>query len=297
MQTFREKGLDYVKELVTSNVDDLAKLIEYNEKNAYRFFRISSEIFPHISNEQLEDLLGDYDIEFMRAKLESIGATVRKYGHRITAHPGQYAQLGTPSPDVLRRTIRDLTHHAMIFHAMGLEPRHGTVMIIHGGGTYGDKAAALLRWEKSFQALPHEVSKYIALENDETQYSIVDLLPLCERNGIPLCVDFFHHACMFGSYDDLLKDTATLDRVHNTWASRGIKQKIHISSQKLGARVGTHDDYITPGSLKGILAVCKKWGADVMCECKQKDLCMQKILDEYFVREFTGNTFYWKLNI
>jgi UV DNA damage endonuclease len=297
MQTFREKGIEYVRSLVTANVADLAKLIEYNEQHGYRFFRISSEIFPHISNEELGEMIDNYTIDFTHKQLAEIGAAVRKYGHRITAHPSQYVQLGTPRDEVLRRSIRDLRHHAEIFNAMGLEPRHGTVMILHGGGSYGDKAATLARWEKSYSELPEDIRKYIVLENDETQYSVMDLLPMCERNRIPICIDFFHHECMFGSYDDLIKNEDLLTRVHNIWASRGIKQKIHYSSQRDGARLGTHDDYIKSGALKDILKFCAKWSSDIMCECKQKDLCLQRVLDEYFVKQYSGESFYWKLNI
>ena len=48
-RTFDEKGLDYTSELVMKNVADLYKIIQWNEDNGIKFFRMSSETFPWAS--------------------------------------------------------------------------------------------------------------------------------------------------------------------------------------------------------------------------------------------------------
>ena len=48
-RTFQEKGLEYTSELVLQNVADLYSIIEWNEQNNIKFFRLSSEMFPWAS--------------------------------------------------------------------------------------------------------------------------------------------------------------------------------------------------------------------------------------------------------
>ena len=52
-KTLEKKGWIYYNELVLSNVRDLNKILEWNEKNGIRAFRMSSDLFP------LKHLVGD----------------------------------------------------------------------------------------------------------------------------------------------------------------------------------------------------------------------------------------------
>lgn len=67
-----------------------------------------------------------------------------------------------------------------------------TVFILHGGGTYGDKKKTMKRWVKNYKKLPLNMRKWIVLENDERNYSPMDLIEICEKNKIPICLDTFH---------------------------------------------------------------------------------------------------------
>lgn len=282
---------DRARELASANIADLVKIIEYNERLGIRFFRLTSNLFPHAENPKAPGS-GD-GIDFARPALAECGRLARSYGHRITMHPGQFAQLGSPRPEVVAQTGRDLAHHADIFLAMGLSPALGSVMIIHGGGSFGDKSATLGRWATAFRALPEQVRQFISLENDDYQYTVLDLLPLCEREKIPLCIDFFHHICLGADTFDIF-DAGLLRRVIATWTSRGIKPKCHWSDQAAGKRKGAHDDYIAliPDE---ILDFAHEYGVDIMCECKKKDLCVQRLLERHFTRNVSGNGVSWSL--
>lgn len=294
LETLRKEGVELAHQLARNNLQDLVKIIEYNEKIGIRFFRLSSEIFPHMENPRLAQFPGfeNYDIEFARGLLEEAGKLARSYGHRITMHPAQFAQLGSPRDDVIKQTIRDLTMHAKILLMMGLSPNLGSVMVIHGGGSYGDKAATLRRFADNFRRLPRETSQFIVLENDEFQYSVMDLLPVCEELGIPLCVDYFHHAVMKPGFD--IYDEKLVARVLRTWKIRGIKPKCHWSSQAPRSRPGTHSDCMRaiPAEL---LAICAKNDCDIMIEAKNKDLCALKMYKKYFTRN-PGRPLLWTYN-
>ena len=57
---------------------------------------------------------------------------------RLTFHPGQYNVVGTPCKN-FEQTINDLKCHADILDLMGCNEH--SVMVVHGGGVYGDKCA------------------------------------------------------------------------------------------------------------------------------------------------------------
>jgi UV DNA damage endonuclease len=283
LDSILKRGEEYMDELSFSNIDALKQTILYNEELGIRFFRITSVLFPHMENPRADKLLGKRrNISKFADKLREVGAIARGLGHRLTFHPDHYAQLGSPRPDIVEQTTRDLGLHAEIFGYLGYTPELGSVMVIHGGGTYGDKAATLARFERNFDALPEHVRKFIVLENDEWSYSVIDLLPLCERKNIPLVIDFFHHEIGHSDQFDIF-DEALLDRIIAIWRRRGIKPKCHWSNQKIGARKGTHDDYIDHIPQK-ILDFCVKYGVDMMCECKMKERCALKLLQKHFIK-------------
>lgn len=281
------------------NVDTLERIIEYNERVGIRFFRIASHMFPHVDNPAADAIVGhERNIAFARPALERAGALARRLGHRLTFHPDHFTQLGSPRADIVARSVRDLGTFARVFEYLGYTPELGSVMVFHGGGGHGDKTAALERFERTFRAMPETTRRFVALENDEFTYSIADLLPMCERLGIPLVVDVFHHSVMFpDTWQALFDDAHTLDRISAIWRRRGIVQKIHVSSQAPGARPGTHADFIDADAIRfgDIMRLCVHYGADIMCECKFKEACAMRILERYFVRgEHEDGRIWWR---
>jgi UV DNA damage endonuclease len=283
-------GVELARKLAIANIQDTKLILQWNEQNGIRFFRLTSELFPHINNHLAGSAILEYKIDFAKPYLQELGALSRRHGHRITAHPGQFVQLGTPKEDVLQRSILDLTTHADIFLAMGLTPQLGSVMVVHGGGVYGDKSETLARWCKNYQALPEHVRQFVVLENDEYGYGVLDLLPWCEKYDIPLVIDWFHNIC-FKKIHEAKNDgtnvgfgphsTDIIERIVAIWRRRGIKPKCHYSEQADGMRVGTHSDFISELPAD-ILGVCAKYDIDIMCECKQKQACMLPLLTRHF---------------
>ena len=62
-RTFEAKGLSYVSELALKNVQDLCKIIQWNEENGIKFYRMSSDIFPWASEYEFEDLPDWFNIQ------------------------------------------------------------------------------------------------------------------------------------------------------------------------------------------------------------------------------------------
>ena len=291
LKTAASQGLDYVKKLASNNVDDLLKIIIFNEAHGIRFFRISSGLFPHLGNPKL-GIDANYDLSFIKDKLKVIGSYAKRHGHRLTMHPGQFVQLGSPKPEVVQQSLIDLKNHAEIFRLMNYKPEDGAVLVIHGGGTFGNKTETLQRWKNNYLKLPDHVRNYVVLENDEISYSIMDLLPLCEELNMPFCLDVFHNKI---SRDWVPITRKLLRRILNTWKRRHIVPKIHVSEQQPGLRRGAHSFTLDRLPLYLFLVPKQfKTSLDIMLEVKDKEVSVFKMYHKYFdiKMDSTGRVIY-----
>ncbi|GBE89775.1 UV-endonuclease UvdE-domain-containing protein [Sparassis latifolia] len=226
METIRKNGLQYAKDLGLQNSRDLIKIIQWNEDNNIRFFRVSSEMFPFASHS-----IHGYSLEYAAKELKAAGDLAKRFGHRLTAHPGQFTQLASPHENVITASVRELDYHCQMLRYMELDK--DSVIILHMGGVYGDKPATLERFRETFRTrLTQEMRDRIVLENDEMCYSADELLPVCRELEIPLVFDY-HHNWINPSTHPLAE---LLPQILATWAPRGIRPKQHLSEPRPGAQ-------------------------------------------------------------
>lgn len=216
-QTYSQAIYDFLTDYCIRNLNSMYQILSWNRRNNIFFYRMSSDMFPHINNLKIKPHMTDQhwesysSLEFAKLLLQEIGKYAQKYQIRLTMHPDHYNQLATKTESVLENTLSDLTYHGLILEYLyqGAElynkhlqntdrtPKenimtHG-VLCVHGGGTYNDKPAAIKRWKTNFKKLPKFVQKRIALENDERGYNVEDLLPTCNELKILLIFDFHHY--------------------------------------------------------------------------------------------------------
>ena len=60
-----EQGIDPLKEKIVQNLNDLIKMIEWNEQNGIKVFRLSSELFPHKTNPLVPSYTFDFAESFL----------------------------------------------------------------------------------------------------------------------------------------------------------------------------------------------------------------------------------------
>lgn len=264
LETLKKNGIEYVKDLALQNLRDLLTTLKWNKEHDIYFMRMSSDMFPFASHQEY-----GYSIDFAMDILKEIGDYAKNNNMRLTMHPGQYNVLSSPDDNIIKRTLLDLSHHANIMDAMGLD-QHG-VMIVHGGGVYGDKKKALERLENNINLLPENIRRRLVLENCEMAYTIEDLLPISEKRLIPIVIDMHH--------DDINPSSKNpyyyFKRVFRIWKLRGIKPKIHISNSVPGVSLSDsktvrrkHSDYIE-FIHKEIYMLT--FDIDIMLECKMKE--------------------------
>ena len=224
-----------MQELGLSNARDIVKMIRWNHRFGIKFMRLSSEMFPFASHHEYGYSLAPFAAE----TLAEAGKVAGELGHRLTTHPGQFTQLGSPRKEVITAAVRDLDYHAEMLSLLKLPEQldRDAVMILHMGGTYGDKEATLDRFRENYAKLSEGVKARLVLENDDVSWSMHDLLPICEELNIPFVLDYHHHNIVFdksireGSHDVI----AFYDRIRATWARKRITQKMHYSEQTAAA--------------------------------------------------------------
>ncbi|KFA79867.1 hypothetical protein S40288_03746 [Stachybotrys chartarum IBT 40288] len=273
-----ERGLKYVQELGLANARDIVKMLRWNDKFGIKFMRLSSEMFPFASHDEYGYKLAPFASEV----LAEAGKVAGELGHRLTTHPGQFTQIASPRKEVVSAAFRDLEYHDEMLSLLRLpeQANRDAVMILHMGGTYGDKAATLDRFRQNYMKLPEGVKKRLVLENDDVAWSVHDLLPICEELNIPLVLDYHHHNIIFdpsireGSLDIM----SLYDRIQKTWSKKGIKQKMHYSEQTSSAI--TPRDRRKHSARVRVLPPCDR-DMDLMIEAKDKEQAVFELMRTY----------------
>jgi len=251
-------------------------MLRWNDKYGIKFMRLSSEMFPFASHEEYGYKLTPFAAE----TLAEVGKVVAELGHRVTTHPGQFTQLGSPRKSVIDNALRDLEFHDEMLSLLKLpeQMNRDAVMILHLGGVFGDRAATLDRFRENYKTLPQGVKNRLVLENDDVSWSVHELLPICEELNIPMVLDYHHHNIIFDKEQirEGTKDICDLyPRIKATWDRKNIKQKMHYSEPTPAAITGTQRRKHNPRV--ATLPPCAD-DMDLMIEAKDKEQAVFELM-------------------
>jgi len=118
-----------------------------------RFMRISSELFPFASHVKygysLDYAAADLKVRLPPSRvsyadptppLKAAGDLANGYGHRLTLHPGQFTQIGSPKESVVEASVRELqcmSYSIWLFGCYSTEPDridHCSILQLMGMG-------------------------------------------------------------------------------------------------------------------------------------------------------------------
>ncbi len=263
----RTAALAKASEICLHNADNLLLAVRAAQRLGIGAFRIMSPLFPRMTHPEVGYALEDLpQAETIAARMSAVRTFAQEHGIRLSFHPDQFVVLSSPHGHVVENSVRELEYHAFLAELVGAD-----VINIHGGGTYGDKDAALARFAEVFRRLPENVAARLSVENDDVSYTVADLLPMCVKCGLPLVYDAHHHRC---NPDGLGVCEAT-DLAAQTW--RGREPYCHISSPREGwnSNPKPHADYIDPAD------VPECWHGRAMTvdvEAKAKELAVVRLM-------------------
>jgi UV DNA damage endonuclease len=254
---------EFIRGIYLNNISNLAKMLPVIRENGVKLFRISSAMLPLA--DQVDRSLWDNDE--LRAGLRKAGDFVKANGMRVSTHPGQFCVLSSDSDTVAENANKELEIHGWLFDAMGLDESPFYAINIHGGKS--DRTSLLIDRIKS---LPNNVRKRLTLENDESAYSVLDLVEVHKHTGVPIVFDSHHHT--FNEGDLTMEEAFQVSCA--TWQN-GIKPLQHISNTEPELMNGSFPDrrkhsamihYVPEPQLSSL----KKDEIDVDVEAKLKNL-------------------------
>jgi UV DNA damage endonuclease len=225
---FKLGGLQLASDISLANAKDLLTILQWNERNGIRLFRLGSELFPRWNHYELADLPG---INEIARHLRAAGDYAKAHGHRITTHPGPFHILGSPDATVVDNSIVSLERHSELFDLMGFAPSYENKINIHIGATYGDKPGTINRWLRNYDRLSDSCKARLVIENDDkaSMYSVRDLYTMVHAEiGIPITFDYWHHTFNTGD----LSEQEAFFMARETWTKHGVTQCTHYSESR-----------------------------------------------------------------
>jgi UV DNA damage endonuclease len=273
---------------LSRSLELLDAVFRYLDRNDIRMYRMSSGVVPYGTHPDLPQFDHRRQIAECAGGLAELGARARAQGLRLSTHPGQYTVMNAPDPEIARKSMLDLEQDAALLDAMGLGPE--AVIVIHVGGVYGEREAAMDRWVRTWEAVSDRVRARLVLEHDETSYHLGHVLEIHRRTGVRVVFDLHHHRCFPAPG---LEDPAeALAAAYATWP-RDVRPKAHLSSPRTELRtlkrkvpgerklkevlvppaLDQHADFVTPFDLVELIRAAPG-PLDVMLEAKAKDLAL-----------------------
>jgi UV DNA damage endonuclease len=264
----RRERLDRLSELCRHNALRLADALAYCARHGIGDFRINSQLLPLYTHPsfgyRLSDLPGGSEIG---ALLAGCGSFARKHRLRTTFHPDQFVLLNSPSKEVTDRSVEELAYQAELADLVGAD-----VVNIHGGGAYGEPAAALDRLRRRIERLPEVIRRRLTLENDDRVFRPADLLPVCRATGVPMVYDVHHHRVL---PDGLSIEEATRAALA-TWRREPL---FHVSSPINGWKgkdANRHHDFLSAADFPGCWRSLRR-NLTVEVEAKAKEVAVLRL--------------------
>jgi UV DNA damage endonuclease len=264
-------------------------ILDHCDRHDIRMYRMSSDIAPYATHPDMPQFHGM--VAESDAELRALGRKARLLGIRMSFHPSQFVVLNSPDPELISKSVWDLTSQAEMLDRMELGPE--AVMVIHVGGAYGDVPASRQRWIETWGTLPEPVRRRLVLEHDDIRFSAADVLHIHEHTGVRLIFDHQHFWCL---NPEGLAMRPTLERILATWPD-GVRPKVHFSTPNTGMRelkrrdkttkrlktvavapVWTgHADFANPFEFCAFMRMAEGLEFDVMLESKVKDLALLRL--------------------
>jgi UV DNA damage endonuclease len=264
----------------------VAQILQYAAAHGIHMYRLSSNIAPYYTDLTRPEF--GHQLDEAGAELAAVGALARQLDIRLSMHPGQYTVLNSPDECIAAAARRELQYATDVLDWMG-QPDDNKV-ILHIGGVYGDKPAALARWIAQYATLPERVRARLVIENDDRLYRMGDVLEVHAATGAPVVFDNLHHTL---NPTAGLPERAALAAALATWPA-GQTPKTHYSDRRTEPievkrkgmvkltkpSYGAHADYVDPARFAAYRQAAQGLpDFDVMFEAKAKDLAVRRVMD------------------
>lgn len=262
----KNKDYNKINELIISNLTNLKKILTYNIKNNIHFFRMSSNLIPLATK---DDVCFDY-IEPYKKYYNELSKIINENNIRVDFHLPEFCVLNSTTKEVVKNSIKIIEYHYNLLNSIKIKNK---VLVLHIGSSVLGKKNSITRFINNFNKLPNYLKDIIVIENDDKIFNIEDCLEINKKTNIPIVLDYHHYLCN--------PSNLNYDEIFSTW---NITPKIHFSSpkSKIKKEFRSHNDYIDSNEFIKFLNQIKDldYDLDIMIEAKQKDNALFKLIRE-----------------
>ncbi|MCM3569938.1 UV DNA damage repair endonuclease UvsE [Neobacillus mesonae] len=285
----KHERMEKLRAITAENLLHTKRILYYNIAHEIKLYRLSSSLVPLATHPEAKwDFITPFKKEW-----EELGEIIQQAGIRASFHPNQFTLFTSPKEEVTMNAVKDMEYHYQMLKAM--DALELGLINIHIGGAYGDKSSTLQRFHQNLKQLPSEIKRVMTLENDDKTYDVLETLMTCERENVPMILDYHHHMANPGEVDLPLY----LQRIFQTWKTRNLIPKVHLSSPKSDQAFRSHAGFVSIDFVLPFLKMAKELNQDfdIMIEAKQKDLAMQRLVEEVAsirgVKRITSSSVEW----
>ncbi|WP_077617033.1 UV DNA damage repair endonuclease UvsE [Bacillus sinesaloumensis] len=268
----KEERMEKLKSVTAQNLQHTKRILHYNIAHEIELYRLSSSLVPLATH---PDVMWDFVTPFKK-EWDELAQMIKQNKMRVSFHPNQFTLFTSTREEVTENAILDMEFHYKMLKSLNALDKG--VLNIHIGGAYGDKEKSLIRFHQNLKKLPAEFKKQMTLENDDKTYDVKETLLACEKENIPMVLDYHHHMANPGD----VELPHYLERIFNTWNDRPTVPKVHISSPKSEKAFRPHADFVSLEFIMPFLKMAKELDQDfdIMIEAKQKNLAMRKLIED-----------------
>lgn len=278
----RGEALSILGERILENLNTTHESMKLAKNNGWGY-RISSTLFPlfnldkaqielrHLPNlSQIQDKIKDI-------RLFNYQYTPREF--RISFHPDHFNVLCSANPEVVRRTINELDHHAWMMDEFAGESSRSYwyPLNIHMSRSSGDPETIAREFIQNFKKLSPRVQSRLVLENEDKGVWTPDRLYnlIYQEIGIPITYDNLHHRCNPGDWSV----EEAFSRCVDTWQSHKTTPLFHYSEGGANNNPRAHLDFATstPNEFIRQHNIRNSIPVDWDIEIKQKDYAIDRI--------------------
>lgn len=279
----RADALQILGERSLENLQTTLDTMKLAKKRGWGY-RISSTLFPLFNLDKakvgLEDLPNATLIDDKFAEIRSFTKRHAPTQFRLCFHPDHFNVLCSANPEVVRRTINELDHHAWLMDNMvNNSQTYWYPLNIHMSRSSGDPQTIAREFIRNFEKLPERVQSRLVLENEDKGVWSPDRLYnlIYKEIGVPITYDNLHHKCNPGDWST----SEAFERCYETWNNHGCCPLFHYSEGGANNNPRAHTDFSisTPKHFRAEndTDVTRGMPIDWDIELKQKDYAIQHL--------------------
>lgn len=259
-------------DICINNLQVLSRILDHCQKSGISHYRISSSMFPCVTDPQCNISIEWLEsFELIDKLFDACSQKIKNYNLTISSHPNQYVVLASLNQAAVENSIIDLNFHGWMHNKLGLPQDFSNPINIHIGISSYQPIEIYNNFLKNYYLCDDSVTTRLVLENDDKGFW--NYKNLYDFFGDLFCLTYDNlHAET--NQSSVLNHEYWIDKYSETWRRKKQIPIFHWSEGGANGKPRSHVDYFSriPNFVVDNPQII--WE----CETKAKDKAILKIL-------------------